>query len=147
MPIRKIKHQDLNAVSTLCLMSFNQFVAPTLSAQGIATFKQIATVENIKLRMNEGHIVLVYEEKNVIRGMIELKDENHLAMLFIHPEYQKQGLGKILLDAIKLYVQSDILTVRASLNAVQFYEKYGFFKTGSVSEFSGLKYQSMALSI
>lgn len=87
MPIRKIKHQDLNAVSTLCLRSFNQFVAPTLSAQGIATFKQIAAVENIKLRINKGHIILVYEEKNAIRGMIELKNENHLAMLFIHPQF------------------------------------------------------------
>lgn len=66
---------------------------------------------------------------------------------YLYIEYQKQGLGKMLLDAIKPDVQSDILTVRASLNAVQFYEKYGFVKTGNAAEFSGLKYQSMELNM
>jgi [ribosomal protein S18]-alanine N-acetyltransferase len=63
-------------------------------------------------------------------------DEAHITLLGIHPDYQRQGLGKLLLTALldqarKIDMARSTLEVRASNQvAINLYEKYGFQTVG-----------------
>jgi [ribosomal protein S18]-alanine N-acetyltransferase len=63
-------------------------------------------------------------------------DEAHITLLGIHPQYQRQGLGKLLLSALldkarKIEMARATLEVRASnQGAIDLYEKYGFQTVG-----------------
>lgn len=63
-------------------------------------------------------------------------DEAHITLLGIHPDYQRQGLGKLLLVALldkarSIEMARSTLEVRASnQGAIDLYERYGFQTVG-----------------
>jgi [ribosomal protein S18]-alanine N-acetyltransferase len=63
-------------------------------------------------------------------------DEAHITLLGIHPQYQRQGLGKLLLTALldkarSIDMARATLEVRASnQGAIQLYEQFGFQTVG-----------------
>ncbi len=63
-------------------------------------------------------------------------EEAHIILLMVHPEYQGQGLGKLLLctllkDAVKRQLERATLEVRASnKSALSLYQKFGFQVAG-----------------
>ncbi|WP_457805754.1 GNAT family N-acetyltransferase [Stenotrophomonas maltophilia] len=141
--IRPPHADDLPAISAVCLAAFNAAVAPSLSATGVATFGSIAAADAFGTRLLGDNHILVAEHENRIVGVIELKEGRHLAMLFVDPTCQGQGIGHALFEAVLPQVREPVLTVRASLNAVPTYLRYGFVLDGDVGEFNGLVYQQM----
>ena len=60
---------------------------------------------------NKKEKVFVYEEENIIKGfvsgkLIHDKYDCETVGLYISPEYQQQGIGKMLLDEIKNYFKN-----------------------------------------
>ena len=145
--IRKIEKKDVIQISSLCMNAFMTSVAPNLSEEGIATFKRTASEESFLKRMLEDNTILVYEDNEEIKGMVELKQGRHLAMLFVDPSQYEKGVGKKLVSTILSHASAAKITVSASLNSVPAYLKYGFICTGEPDERSGLKYQPMELTI
>lgn len=141
--IRPARVDDLPAVSAVCLAAFNAAVAPTLGADGIATFASVAAADAFGVRLQGDNQILVAEQEDRVVGVIELKEGRHLAMLFVDPACQGQGIGHALFEAVLPQVREPVLTVRASLNAVPTYLRYGFVLDGDVGEFNGLVYQQM----
>ncbi|ENE1253021.1 GNAT family N-acetyltransferase [Stenotrophomonas maltophilia] len=141
--IRPARVDDLPAVSAVCLAAFNAAVAPTLGADGIATFASVAAADAFGVRLQGDNQILVAEQEDRVVGVIELKEGRHLAMLFVDPACQGQGIGHALFEAVLPQVREPVLTVRASLNAVPTYLRYGFVPDGDVGEFNGLVYQQM----
>ena len=141
--IRPAHADDLPAISAVWLAAFNAAVAPSLSATGVATFGSIAAADAFGTRLLGDNHILVAEHENRIVGVIELKEGRHLAMLFVDPTCQGQGIGHALFEAVLPLVREPVLTVRASLNAVPTYRRYGFVPDGDVGEFNGLVYQQM----
>ncbi|MCL1123648.1 hypothetical protein [Shewanella surugensis] len=62
MTVRQMTLQDVERVSEVCLASFMDAVAGTLSDKGIATFTKIASIESFKKRMQENNTFFVYEQ-------------------------------------------------------------------------------------
>ena len=147
MKIREMEEKDLEAVSTICIDSFTKSVAGTLSLEGVSTFSEIASSDSILKRMNEDNLIFVAECNGRIKGVIELKEGRHIAMLFVEPEYQKKGVGRKLLSSALSYARVDTVTVSASLSSVPVYEKYGFECKGDISESAGLVYQPMEIEL
>ncbi|WP_414492275.1 GNAT family N-acetyltransferase [Stenotrophomonas maltophilia] len=141
--IRPAHLDDLPAISAVCLAAFNAAVAPTLGADGIATFASVAAADAFGMRLQGDNHILVAEQGDHIVGVIELKAGRHLAMLFVDPACQGQGIGHALFEAVLPQVREPVLTVRASLNAVPTYLRYGFVLDGDVGKFNGLVYQQM----
>ncbi|PZS71588.1 MULTISPECIES: GNAT family N-acetyltransferase [Stenotrophomonas] len=141
--IRPARVDDLPAISAVCLAAFNAAVAPTLGADGIATFASVAAADAFGVRLQGDNQILVAEQEDRVVGVIELKAGRHLAMLFVDPACQGQGIGHALFEAVLPQVREPVLTVRASLNAVPTYLRYGFVLDGDVGEFNGLVYQQM----
>ena len=80
---------------------------------------------------SEGFLV---EKNNRLIGYITYT-KNSLDNIFILPEFQKQGVATKLMWAFHATIkQNSKIEVRASLNAVKFYEKHGYqFVKKSVS--------------
>ncbi|WP_298769589.1 GNAT family N-acetyltransferase [uncultured Shewanella sp.] len=124
MAIRQMTLEDIERVSELCLTSFMGAVAGTLSDEGVATFTNIASIEAFKKRMQENNTWFVYEctaenttsselvyqtcpvEKRIM-GVLELKENKHISMLFVCPSAQRQGVGRALIAAACQHVWQD----------------------------------------
>ena len=147
MHVRKLEQKDLARVSSICVKAFMHSVAPTLSDEGVDTFRGIASADSFSNRMKNDNTILVYEEGGEIKGVIELKEGRHVAMLFVDPDFQKRGVGTELVSAVMPYARVEIITVSASLNSVPAYLQYGFVCNGKPDEKAGLKYQPMVLQL
>lgn len=143
MQIRLIDEKDAVAVSALCIDSFSVAVAPSLSLEGVETFKNIASENSFLERMTKDSTILVCEEHGSIIGVIELKRGQHIAMLFVSPDRQETGVGRALFSAILPFVTEETVTVSASLSSIPAYLKYGFVYAGDQDEKSGLVFQPM----
>jgi predicted N-acetyltransferase YhbS len=145
--IRPAHVDDLPAISAVCMAAFTAAVAPMLTAEGIATFGNVAAASAFAERLQGDNHILVAEQEGRVVGVVELKAGQHLAMLFVAPELQGQGIGRGLLQAVLPQVRGPQMTVRASLNAVPAYEHYGFVLDGDVGEYHGLIYQPLVLAV
>jgi ribosomal-protein-alanine N-acetyltransferase len=80
-------------------------------------------------------LVLSIESKDLIIAcgcFWSILEEAHITLLMVHPDYQKQGLGQLLLyrllqDACQCQLERATLEVRVSNHsALSLYEKFGF---------------------
>lgn len=71
--------------------------------------------------------VYIFEEGNIIKGFIGIVEQNYIAGLFVRERYQRQGIGKELLDYCKSkysYLTLDVFI--RNKNALTFYRKNNF---------------------
>lgn len=144
MSIREMTTADAAQVSDICRRAFHHSVANATSPEGLTTFTRISTPEFLKQVIQDPHNTgLVFEESQVIKGILLLKRGEHLSLLFIEPAYQKQGIGRQLIEAMLPHCTQASVTVRASLSSVPAYQKYGFVCTAAQGCEEGLDYQPM----
>jgi predicted N-acetyltransferase YhbS len=147
MAVRTLVAADLEQASRICMAAFMGSVADSLTPLGIETFSRIASVEGFRTRMSHDNLMLVFEQQDRIVGVAELKEGRHVAMLFVDPAVQQQGIGKALMAAMIDHACVDVLRVSASLSSVPAYERYGFACAGEAAESSGLRYQPMDMQL
>ena len=147
MRTEKLKISDLSFASLLIERAFDHSVAPTLSEEGVATFKRGLTLESIKNRLSSGNVFIVCRSKNSIVGVGEIRDKNHLNLLFVEPNMQKSGVGRKIFNELLRAVKESEVTVNSSLNSTGAYRQFGFVENGLPSEVKGIKYQPMVYKI
>ncbi len=145
--VRKMNEKDLEVVCAICMNSFLTSVEETLSEKGISSFTKIAAIDAFRTRMQEDNLMLVIECEREIKGVVELNEGRHIAMLFVDPGQQKKGIGRKLISSALTYARVETVTVRASLSSVPAYVKYGFKCKGEVGESAGLEYQPMEIEL
>lgn len=145
--VRVARSDDLPAASAVCLAAFHDRVAPTLGAEGVATFEALAQPEAFAARQAGGNRLWVAEHAGRVVGVVELRELRHLSMLFVDPGCQGQGIGWALVQAVVPAVLAEGLTVNASLTSVEAYLRFGFTCTGEVFEQRGLVCQPMVLAL
>lgn len=145
--ISNVIEADLPAIYKLASRISEQFVMPTLSAEGQRALRnaQKVNAEDIVYKDEYGARKVMDGDRLV--AYIAWRDENHVAQLFVDSEYQGYGLGRMLLDEVVRITHSPVIKVRASLNAVSFYENYGFKATGEVGEVNNIAFVPMEYAI
>jgi predicted GNAT family N-acyltransferase len=83
-------------------------------------------------------------------GMIEIRDYQHISLLFVDSNYHRQGIGKKLwIEAFKKCIHSSSkvtsFTVNSSPFAVPIYEKLGFSKVSEEQVVTGIRFYQMLL--
>jgi len=76
--------------------------------------------------------IAVYELEGRILGIAGL-DMNEIRLLYVSPEYQKRGIGRLLLEHLTAMVPQDLFAdifVYSSKQAVGFYKACGFIERG-----------------
>ena len=147
LSIEKIQLKDVLAVSQLIERSFLEAVAPTLTKEGVSTFRNGLTPESIKKRLAQGNLFIVCRSELNIVGVGEVRDNNHINLLFVEPAMQRKGIGRKLLRSLIHDIPKNKVTVNASLNAVNAYKRFGFEESGPENDVRGICYQPMVFEI
>lgn len=71
------------------------------------------------------HYSIVAVEEGMIVGFGDIDDTGYLDRLYVHADYQRQGIASAICDRLEQTVQWDI-TTHASITAKPFFEKRGY---------------------
>jgi len=96
------------------------------------------------LLKSEQMVWLVAIQEQTLAGVLAVSDKSHVKYFFVHPAYQKLGIGRQLWHfALHRGGLGNSLTVRSSLFAVPVYERLGFIAVEPQKTFNGMHYQTM----
>lgn len=127
---------------------YDDSVALHYTQQGNDEFYKYITPEAIEEHLKTNHWILKAEGDDGLLGIIEIRDNKHLSMLFISSFHQRQGIGKQLLSvAIKkakeLNPSLEKMSVHSSPNSVVAYEKLGFKALTEEQVVNGIRFTTM----
>ena len=114
-----------------------------IAYKNVITDEQIAfmlekgySVSSIQQQMQDGHVFLIIKENGVSQGFASFSPTEKLQTyklqkLYIHPNLQGKGAGKLLITAVEnevksLNAQQLILNVNRGNKAQYFYKKLGY---------------------
>ena len=142
-----MKSGEENDIYDLILKVFHKYVAPTYSQNGIETFLGMLTIDFLKETSAE-RFTAVAEHLGKHVGMLSIINTNHIALLFVKPEFQRLGIGKGLIqfsidNCLRGNLQLDNITVSSSPNSLSFYQNDGFVKNGEEQNENGMRFIPM----
>ena len=101
----------------------------------------------LKLLKSDQMVWLVAGQEQTLAGVLAVSDASHVKYFFVHPTFQKLGVGKQLWNfALRSGVLGNSVTVRSSLVAVSVYERLGFMAVEPPKTWNGIDYQTMVAS-
>jgi GNAT superfamily N-acetyltransferase len=121
--------------------------APYRSAYTPAAFADtVPTSEQIHLRLQQMHVLVATTAGKVV-GTISASNnarQGHLRGMAVLPEWRGTGIAANLLAAIETWLRSRAcreITLDTTLPlaaAIRFYEKHGYHRSGTISDFFGM---------
>jgi GNAT superfamily N-acetyltransferase len=142
-----IAGEEPNAVA-LVKRVFDLFEAPEYSEEGIQEFYGYITADGMKSRQSQDHIVFVAEENGQIIGVIEIRNGDHICLLFVDPSFHNRGIAKKLFENVVTFLANKALlkeeiTVNSSPFAVPIYHKLGFNSIAEETTVHGIRFVPM----
>jgi len=151
--IEELIIDEINYVSDMVDNIFNEFIGKDYSVEGNNIFKEYIKPENILNRFTDkSSLFFTAKIKNEIVGIMEIKNRDHISLLFVKNEFQGKGIGKYLFGHY-LYktknenIEVKKITVNSSIYAEKIYSKLGFIKISEIQEKDGIKYIPMEYKI
>ncbi len=131
---------------------FTRFVAPQFPPEGVEEFLSYVNPQALVQRRAEGNLQLAAWTGEEMVAYLEMREGPHLALLFIDPARQRQGVGKRLLArALEIWGQREPeferVTVNSSPNATAAYQSMGFEADGEMQSKNGITFMPMHLAI
>jgi GNAT superfamily N-acetyltransferase len=129
--LRQMKVTDLAAVYALVQNTIAVSYADVYPPEAIEFFKNHHSKENILKDLKDGYIMTV-EAGGQILGTGTLQGTN-VRRVFISPQYQRQGIGKIIAEKLERKARANGLAkleLSASLKSREFWEAMGFVSSG-----------------
>lgn len=146
--IRFLNRDEWETAMGLAWKVFLAFEGDVYSAEGIRSFEDFITSSTLKRMFDQGvyQVLAAYDGPRMI-GMISLRNQCHISLLFVDGQYHYKGVGRALIDALTSYAIEEMgqekLTVNASPYAVEFYHRLGFSDLGPRKEQDGIIYTPM----
>jgi ribosomal protein S18 acetylase RimI-like enzyme len=148
--IRESREDEIRDVVRLIKECFDRFIAPLYPEEGVHEFHSYIEPEAIAQRLRENHTLLIALEstKGRIVGALLLRAPSHISMFFVSSEFQGRGIGKQLFHlASEICRKTDPslanISVNASPNSVEFYERLGFVAHGEEQIINGIRFLPM----
>jgi len=127
---------NIYGIKEVAEATWKQTYAPIISQEQITfMYERMYSSEAILQQMQDGHTFLIATEYNSILGFISyyIREDNILCIpkLYIKPESQGKGIGKLLLvETEKIASKNHIPFIELNVNrknpAMYFYKKMGF---------------------
>ena len=131
---------------------YDEFVSIDYCEEGNKFFYDWVQPSRIAERQrNQINLWVAFMDSKLV-GMIEIRDNKYISLLFVDKEYQGQGIAKKLFDeSLKEILRRDSkldkFYVHASPYSIPIYKKMGFIETDSMQEENGMKYLPMEMTI
>ena len=146
--IRTLNENEWEEAMNLAWDTFILYEAPEYSKEGITSFRNFVRDPILKTLFIEGkYNVLAAFNNNIIVGIIGVRNETHISLLFVDSEYHKKGIARRLVEktferTYEKYGKRE-MTVNSSPYAVGFYHKMGFVDTDIEQTTDGIRYTPM----
>ena len=146
--IRTINENEWEEAMNLAWDTFILYEAPEYTKEGITSFRNFVRDPILKTLFIEGkYNVLAAFNNNIIVGIIGVRNETHISLLFVDSEYHKKGIARRLVEktferTYDKYGKRE-MTVNSSPYAVGFYHKMGFVDTDIEQTTDGIRYTPM----
>ena len=142
MTIRRLRTEELPEAMELVLRVFMEFEAPEYSKEGIEEFKRFTAVEAMGPFVSSGERpIWCCEQDSRIVGVIALRDESHICLLFVDKAYHRRGIARALFEEASK--GKETMTVFSSPYAVKAYRWLGFLPTDTEQTVNGLRFTPM----
>ncbi|QDR81711.1 GNAT family N-acetyltransferase [Sporomusa termitida] len=150
--IGEITPEEAGSALTLINATFDRFVGPGYSEQGIQAFKDFITRERRQQGFTDYAFMLVARQERQIIGVIEIWHYRHITLLFTAAEWHNRGVAKRLLQAAISICRRENpalneISVRSSPFAVPVYQKLGFIASGHEQTVDGMRFTEMTKPI
>lgn len=144
MTIRKLNPEEYSPALELVWRVFLEFEAPDYTQAGIDEFRRsINDSGYLSMLMVYGGYV-----DGVLAGVIATRSfGGHIALFFVDRQYQRQGIGRALFNAVLADCRFDRITVNSSPYAVEVYHRLGFVDTDKEQTVSGLRFTPMMAEV
>jgi ribosomal protein S18 acetylase RimI-like enzyme len=150
--IKLMRPGEEMVTSDLAVSTFQRYVAPLYTEEGIREFLSYANPSALQSRQASNHVVLVAFQGVSIVGMLELRDYCHVSMLFVDHLHQRKGIGRMLVNKALRLIQINSpevreVTVSSAPNVVEAYIHFGFQVTGELQVKNGIAFVPMTLAL
>lgn len=145
MEIERVTGEDLEAVTRLVSAVSQVDVLPLLNAQGQQEYQQRVLPDLATTFDGENFVSIKATRSGEIIGFAALRNGNYLTHLFVDQSAQGTGVGRDLLGYVLQTTDASEISLRSSLNAVDFYRHHGFVASGEESQFNGIRFVPMCL--
>ena len=130
-PLRAFISDDIHAVAKIYHQAASVLGQQHYSPEQVSIWADYpqAHFEEFEALVSQGHTLVAVDSLNQPIAFGQLHPENHLTLLYVLPEYSRQGLGKQLytaLEAIASANEQTSLSVTASKVSVGLFEQLGF---------------------
>ncbi len=137
-------------VCSLVEKVFNEFVAPDYDQEGVEEFFKYADPAALAGRAGGEQLVVVAEQGPELVGIIEMRNCDHIAMLFV--SQRGRGIARELIsravgECRKRKPDIKKITVNSSPFAEPVYSRMGFRATGSIQKKNGIIFIPMACDL
>lgn len=146
--IRSAYRDEWDDAMHLAWKTFMQFEADIYTTEGIRHFQDFITDTTLyrMFVMGAYQMFVALDQKKII-GMITLRNNSHISLLFVDEKYHRQGIGRALIEYLREYLLSEAgiskVTVNAAPYGVAFYHKLGFKDLRPEEVKDGIKYTPM----
>lgn len=146
--VREIQEEEWQEAMRLAWRVFLKFEAPEYTAEGVRNFYQFISDPVLKKMFLKGEYEVfgAYRE-GVLVGVLGIRNQSHVSLLFVDAEYHKQGIASALMKHTLQYIRMEIGASKATVNsspyAVGFYHKMGFHDTDLEQTKDGIRYTPM----
>lgn len=141
----KLIHQLIKKV-------YDEFVSIDYSEEGNMFFYDWIEPSKILERQKDQINLLIALDDTKLIGMIEIRENKNISLLFVDKNYQGRGIAKKLFqESLRICTQRDATLekfyVHASPFSIPIYKKMGFVETDTLQENHGIKYLPMEMII
>lgn len=145
MEIRRIVKSELQEALDLIWRVFLEFEAPDYSQQGVESFKRFIEIEQIQELIERRELKFwgAYEVDQLV-GVIVIKLDSHVSMLFVDPDFHRKGIGSRLFQ-VGFGEQAGKITVNSSPYAIEFYHRLGFQDKSAEQIIDGIRFTPMKM--
>lgn len=123
MLIRCYRESDFPALCQIFLRAIRETASQHYSPSQIAAWAQVDEAR-WRQKMAESRVLVATVDARPV-GFITAMG-NDIDLLFVAPEYSRQGVASALLDALFAQIPTGTLTVEASITARPCFEQHGF---------------------
>ena len=132
--------------------TFLQFESEDYKPEGIKSFEDFITDNTLhRMFIMGAYQMFVALDGRCLTGMITVRSNSHISLLFVDAAYHKRGIGRALMTHLCGYLKNELgikrVTVNASPYGVGFYHKLGFRDLQPEQESEGIRYTPMELFV
>lgn len=140
MVIREIEKREMQRVLSLIWVSFNRFMAPDYTREGVDTFYRLLHDERA---LQDAEFFGAFEENRILGVLVARQQKSHICFFFVDEEYENHSIGRELFEFLLRESNQSRITVNSSPYAVDIYHRLGFRDTGASQVRDGILFTPM----